>query len=208
MVNRNSYRGLYLFQMSDEQATYFAKRLTPRQARFVKEYLIDEHATRAARRAGYSEKIAASSGSENLRKPHIVAAIQEQLDAQQARTLITADRILREYGRIGFLDTRRLFNADGSLKRIVDMDDDTQAAIAGIDVVTMGNAESGVGEITKIRISDRKGALDSMARHFGLFNDKTTVDLSGTLALRRAKEMTDEELAAIAAGATNPPSCE
>lgn len=163
--------------MSDEKEISPANKLTPKQARFVVEYLVDENAMQAAIRAGYSEKSAGEIGCENLKKPNISSAIRDHLDAQQARTLITADRVLREYGRIGFFDARRLFDADGSLKRIVDMDDDTQAAIAGIDVVTVGNAESGLGEITKIKLADRKGALDSMARHFGLFNDRSTVDV-------------------------------
>lgn len=156
--------------------------LTPKQAKFVAEYIIDQNATQAAIRAGYSEDTARSIGSENLTKPDIADAIAEQLDAQQARTLITADRILREYGRIGFLDTRKLFDENGALKKITELDIDTQAAIAGIDVVTTGNAELGIGEITKIKLADRKGALDSMARCLMMFNDKKTVSVDEPLA--------------------------
>ena len=129
-------------------------------------------------------------------------AIQDQLDAQQARTLITADRILREYGRIGFLDTRKLFDENGALKKITELDIDTQAAIAGIDVVTTGNAELGVGEITKIKIADRKGALDSMARCLMMFNDKLALTGAngGPIEYRNVQDMSDDELARIAAG--------
>ena len=157
------------------------RRLTGKQAKFVVEYLKDENATQAAIRAGYSKTVAAELGCENLRKPYVVDAIDDLLDAQQARTLITADKILREYARLGFYDTRKLFDENGSLKRIVDLDADTQAIIAGIDVVTIGNADRGIGEIAKIRLVDRKGALDSMARHFGLFDDKTTLSVDALL---------------------------
>ena len=51
--------------------------LTPKQQRFVEEYLIDLNATQAAIRAGYSEKTAYSVGHENLKKPEIQKAIQE-----------------------------------------------------------------------------------------------------------------------------------
>lgn len=156
--------------------------LNPQQAKFVTEYLKDLNATQAAARAGYSEKTSNEQGARLLANVSVKEAIQDQLDAQQARTLITADRILREYGRIGFLDTRKLFNEDGSLKKITDLDIDTQAAIAGIDVVTTGNAELGIGEITKIKLADRKGALDSMARCLMLFNDKKTVSVDEPLA--------------------------
>ena len=52
-----------------------AKKLTPKQNRFVEEYLIDLNATKAAVRAGYSEKTARQIGSENLSKPAIQEAI-------------------------------------------------------------------------------------------------------------------------------------
>ena len=45
--------------------------LTPKQQRFVEEYLIDLNATQAAIRASYSEKTAYSVGHENLKKPEI-----------------------------------------------------------------------------------------------------------------------------------------
>ncbi len=46
-------------------------KLSPKQERFVQEYLVDLNATQAAIRAGYSKKTAASIGEENLRKPGI-----------------------------------------------------------------------------------------------------------------------------------------
>ena len=50
--------------------------LTPKQQRFVEEYLIDLNATQAAIRAGYSEKTAQQMWSENLLKPVIADAIK------------------------------------------------------------------------------------------------------------------------------------
>jgi len=64
--------------------------LTPKQARFVAEYLIDLNATQAAIRAGYSPKTAFAIGSENLRKPLVAEAIkagQAEVSKQQGITL-------------------------------------------------------------------------------------------------------------------------
>jgi phage terminase small subunit len=69
--------------------------MTPKQQRFVDEYLIDLNATQAAIRAGYSEKTAYSIGDENLRKPEIAAAIQAAMDERAERTEITADYVLQ-----------------------------------------------------------------------------------------------------------------
>ncbi len=60
--------------------------MTPRQHRFVEEYLVDLNATQAARRAGYSAKSAAGRGSRLLRNPAIAAAIEKAQDQRAART--------------------------------------------------------------------------------------------------------------------------
>lgn len=90
--------------------------LTPRQQRFVSEYLIDLNATQAAIRAGYSEKTARQVASENLTKPNIAEAIAEARSrlAQKAEWS-AVDRLL-------------------SLKAIHDasMEDDRRTAIAAI----------------------------------------------------------------------------
>jgi phage terminase small subunit len=49
--------------------------LTPKQAAFVQQYLVDLNATQSAVRAGYSAKTAREIGAENLTKPAIRAAI-------------------------------------------------------------------------------------------------------------------------------------
>ena len=66
-------------------------KLTPKQARFVEEYLVDLNATQAATRAGYSKRSAGIQGHENLKKPHIAAAISEAQQARSKRTEITQD---------------------------------------------------------------------------------------------------------------------
>lgn len=68
--------------------------LTPKQERFVEEYLIDLNATQAAIRAGYSAKTAHVTGSENLGKPRVAALIAASRAERSARTKITQDYVL------------------------------------------------------------------------------------------------------------------
>lgn len=56
-----------------------AKKLTDKQLAFIEHYLTHWNATKAAIDAGYSEKTARTTGSENLTKPDIQAAIQQRL---------------------------------------------------------------------------------------------------------------------------------
>ena len=68
--------------------------LTPKQRRFVDEYMIDLNATQAAIRAGYSERSAASQGERLLRNDEIAAAVAEAQKDRAERTEVTQDRVL------------------------------------------------------------------------------------------------------------------
>jgi len=68
--------------------------MTPKQRRFIDEYLIDGNATQAAIRAGYSKRSAMQIGEENLRKPVIAAAVQEGQLELQKRTQVDQDYVI------------------------------------------------------------------------------------------------------------------
>lgn len=167
------------------------KPLTPKQAKFVEEYLIDLNATQAAIRAGYKPHKARQMGSENLSKPDIAKAIQEQMEARSKRTEISQDRVLQEYAKLAFLDPRKFYDEAGRLIPIRQLPEDVAAAIAGMDVFSEKIGEKdGVpeyAEVRKIKIADKKGALDSVARHLGMFNDKLSLD--GKLSVSLAEKM-------------------
>ena len=81
--------------------------MTPKQERFVAEYLIDLNATAAARRAGYSEKTAGAIGAENLAKPQILAALNKAKNAVAVRANVTVDEIVGELRNIAMADIRK-----------------------------------------------------------------------------------------------------
>jgi phage terminase small subunit len=68
--------------------------LTPKQVRFVEEYLIDLNATAAAKRAGYSKRTAYAQGQRLLKNVEIAAAIQKAQKARSERTKIDQDWVI------------------------------------------------------------------------------------------------------------------
>ncbi|OZB11179.1 MAG: hypothetical protein B7X67_04995 [Rhizobiales bacterium 39-66-18] len=146
--------------------------MTPKQHRFVEEYLIDLNATQAAVRAGYSPKTAAFIASENLRKPYISEEIDRAMARRSARTEITQDRVLQELARLAFLDIGGAFAADGTLLPLQEMAPDVRAAIAGLEVNEILNEGAVIGRAKKIRLTDKVGALTLLMRHLGMLNDK------------------------------------
>jgi phage terminase small subunit len=71
-------------------------RLTPKQQRFVVEYLVDLNATQAAIRAGYSAKTANRIASENLSKPDIQNAISKGIKERAKEVQIDAHWVLKK----------------------------------------------------------------------------------------------------------------
>ncbi|MGY2438571.1 terminase small subunit [Pseudomonas sp. SDO52101_S400] len=68
--------------------------LTPKQQRFVDEYLIDLNATQAAIRAGYSKKTADQQASRLLTNVKVRAELSRSMSAREERTAITQDYVL------------------------------------------------------------------------------------------------------------------
>lgn len=74
--------------------------LTPKQKRFVQEYLVDLNATAAAKRAGYSAKTADRIGPELLGKTCVSQAIQEAIKQREQRTEVTQDYVIQKLKEI------------------------------------------------------------------------------------------------------------
>lgn len=154
--------------------------MTPKQESFVREYLVDLNATQAAIRAGYSIRTAESIGFENLRKPGIADAIAAAKEARARRVEITADRVLKELARIAFFDPRRLLQSDGRPIPLQELDDDTAAAVAGVDVLEeyegSGDERVLIGHVKKYKIADKNTALTNAMRHLGMLKEKIEVE--------------------------------
>ena len=144
-------------------------KLTDKQELFCNEYLVDLNGTQAAIRAGYSEATAKEIAYENLTKPHIQERLTVLMEERAARLELSQDMVLREYCKLAFFDIRKIFNEDGSLKKVVELDDETAGAL--VSMKTLASME------TEYKLADKKGALDSLARHLGMFVDK--VEMTG-----------------------------
>ena len=145
--------------------------LTPKQQRFVEEYLIDLNATQAAIRAGYSEKTAAAIGAENLVKPNIAKAIQEALQERKERVQIDADYVLKRLVEIDQMDVLDIMDDDGNVKPLRDWPKIWRQYISNIETISMDDGE---GWLKKIKWPDKVKNLELLGKHVsvGAFKDK------------------------------------
>lgn len=140
--------------------------LTPRQRRFVEEYLIDLNARAAARRAGFSPG-SRTYPSQLMRNPDIARAIAQAMAARAERTGITRERVLAEYAKIAFVDLSGLADWDGDGAVLLDaalISEDVAAAIATIRELPTAEDASGEPAPLKVSIFDKMRALEALAR--------------------------------------------
>lgn len=145
--------------------------LTHKQQRFVDEYLKDKNATQAYIRAGYKAKndnSAAVLAHTLLKNAKVRDEIDSQLQRLSEECGVDLQRTLLEVGRVALFDPRKLFNDDGSPKAIHELDDDTAAAIAGVEVVQLGGDDA-PAIIKKYKLTDKNAALEKLMKHFGAY---------------------------------------
>jgi phage terminase small subunit len=154
--------------------------LNEKQKRFCEEYLKDLNASQAAIRAGYSAKTARACSSRMLTNANIQEYIQQRQKELQQSTGVTQEKIIQELAALAFTDIRKFYNEDGSLKKITELDADAAAALAGVETEELyagfGEDRIAIGQTKKIKRWDKNKALENLARHLGMFNDKLTVN--------------------------------
>lgn len=143
------------------------KQLTPKQARFCEEFLIDLNATKAAIRAGYSKKTAAVIGWQQLQKTLVQKRIGELGSKRSERLQVDADYVVRRLLDLAESDVRKIFDKNNLLLDPKDMSDRTAAAIASIEVIE--SEKSGITK--KIKFWSKPQALEMLGRHLKLFTE-------------------------------------
>ncbi|MBB1161476.1 terminase small subunit [Aquariibacter albus] len=175
--------------------------LTPKQQAFVAEYLVDLNAAAAARRAGYSERVANRIGAENLSKPVIAAAIQEALEARQQRTQIDADWVLKRLAAMADADLADLYGPDGALKPVAEWPEVwRRGLVAGVETEEIREEGVSVGVIRKVKLADRMKSMELIGRHVtvGAWRDSLALTGKGGGPVQTVN-MTPDEFRKIAA---------
>ena len=84
--------------------------MTPKQQRFVREYLNDFNATQAAIRAGYSPKGASVQGARLLANAKVQAEVERLSKDKDDELGLSNERILHKLAQIGFSDDEETRN--------------------------------------------------------------------------------------------------
>ena len=164
-------------------------KFTPKQKRFVEEYLIDLNATQAAIRAGYSPDTAKEIGAQNLTKLNISAAIAKAMAERSKRTGVNQDRIVLELAKIAFVNPAEFTDVENGAILGNASPDDT-AAIQSVKVKRF-STKDGDGTEREIRFHDKLRALELLGRHVGMWNDKLNVNVNLPVFIGGEDELAD-----------------
>lgn len=88
--------------------------MTPKQAKFIDEYLIDLNATQAAIRAGYSAKTAEQIGYQLLQKTSVAKILAERKEAANKTAWLTREKVLNDIEEIKRDAMQRIFDKEGN----------------------------------------------------------------------------------------------
>ena len=157
-------------------------KLTPKQEAFCYGYMETGNASWAYRAAYNAERmkpeVVAVKASELLANGKIAVRIEALRAELKQRHVVTIDRVLEEYAKLAFFDARKLFDDNGAVLPVSQWPDDAAAAIGGLDVAEIGLGDGdALGMVKKLKLIDKRGALDSLARHLGMFVDKQEVNV-------------------------------
>jgi phage terminase small subunit len=159
--------------------------LPPKQAAFVREYLIDLNATQAAARAGFSGRTANQQGARLMKYPDVRGAIDVAMLARSERTEIDADWVLRRLVDEAEADLADLYDTrTGALKPVRDWPLIwRQGLVQGIEVDELfeghGEHRIHVGHVRKIRLDNRVRRIELIGKHIRVRAFEETVTLQG-----------------------------
>lgn len=174
------------------------EQLSPREARFVEEYLVDLSAGAAARRAGYTPSNSRNAGMDLMRRHRVIDAIEAAVAARSKRTQVTIDRVVEELAKIGFANMADFLRVTEGGDAYVDLSALTRDQAAALAEVTIeevaGRGDEGRDiKRTKIKLLDKRSALVDLGKHLGMFPDRVehTGKDGGPIQIAN---MTDEQL--------------
>jgi phage terminase small subunit len=140
--------------------------LTPKQQRFVDEYLIDLNATQAAIRCGYSERSAGQNAGRLMKNDEISHAIEQAVSERAIRTKVTQDWVIENLVNIAERCQQK--------QPVMEFDRAERQMVQATDAEGRG--------VWQFDSAGANRAVELVGKHLRMFTDK--VEHSGEVAVK------------------------
>lgn len=138
-----------------------SQKLTPKQAEFCNQYLIDCNATQAAIRAGYSHKRASELGYQLLHKTTVQNQITILQSKSREQTEITKQEVLLELGAILRANIKDYMTFDGTSIKFKSFDDLTETQLKAIEGIKQ--TKNGI----ELKLHGKSWSIDRVCKILG-----------------------------------------
>lgn len=122
------------------------------------------------------------NASRLLTNANVIKYVEELQEEARKRHQITVDKIVNEYAKLAFFNPANIFNSNGTVKDIQELDNEITSSIKTIKIKEDYRYEDGEqifdGYTKEITFVDKKGALDSLGKFLGMFVDKNKLEVS------------------------------
>lgn len=145
--------------------------LSPKERRFVIEFLKDQNAKQAAIRAGYSKKTAETQGPRLYRKVQVRDAVDHELSKLKTKSLLTAELVREKVLAMLTFDPRKAYDDVGRVLDIKDIPDELIDSIMSIEEESLAG---GIGIRKKIKYVSRLHAAELAAKIIGMLKLEVT----------------------------------
>ena len=153
------------------------RKLTPRQERFIAEYVKDCNGTRAAILAGYSPRTAQEQASRLLSRVIVATAVRAGLDRVLEQAALDAATLEMRNTELIELDPAVLQDDRGNLKPLRDIPVSARRWIRRIRVRQGRNTT----KVLDYQLYDKNAAMDLDYRRHRLFRDRLELDANEDL---------------------------
>ncbi len=170
-------------------------KITPRNRKFIENYINSGNLTQAYIEAGYSKNGAGNNAFKLIKNDQIIQEIDKRRLEIANQNNVTAARIINELAKIAFLKTTDVFHYAESIittedgkeeKRSVAYlrpeDELTDAALSSIASIKETN------QGLEIKLYDKQKALDSLSKYVGLSNE---AEISKAKEIRKEPDRID-----------------
>lgn len=104
-----------------------------------------------------------------LKHVEVLTIVQQRRSELAQKYELTTESVIKSLAQAVHFDPRKMFNADGSLKAVHELDDDTAAALAGFEVTEIGEKGGVIGCTKKVKWLDKNTAREQAMKHLGLY---------------------------------------
>lgn len=133
-----------------------------RRRLFVEAFIANGgNATEAAKAAGYSATSARFQGSKLLADSNVSQQIAARAQKVASKYELTTDLVVRSIVQELTFDPAKLYGADGRLKAVHELDEDTRMALTSLEYDGL--------LVSKVKWSPRQGAREQAMKHLGMF---------------------------------------